>query len=350
MTFRSIRVAHVGNSSNGEGGIATVIRNHLERSVPGISPMAIASYDQNARSVWARSLPAARAFTRVWRLRKHIDVLHIHLSRGGSLVREGAIALAYSRTLPVVVTLHGSSLASSGAWTRFVVRMILKSATLVHGFSERYRAILSIDSAKWRSIPNDVRVPAAESLVPLASRVHEIVFVGEVGERKGVDLLLDAWRHVRATGWKLVLIGPIALGNRTVAELRRDDSIEVTGNVTHSAALARIASAAVVALPSRAEAFPMVVCEALSVATPVVGSDVGAMGSLLAAAGQIVVPLDAEAIATSLAALLDSEERRGELGRAGYGYAREALDAVVVGQTWLDTYCSLAKPLSEIQR
>lgn len=87
--------------------------------------------------------------------------------------------------------------------------------------------------------------------VATAPARREVAFVAEFGDRKGIDLLLDAWPEVAAPGWRLRLLG---YGPRTAEVLawaagRGDVDVEVrAGRAAVHDALRR---AAVVVLPSR---------------------------------------------------------------------------------------------------
>lgn len=125
----------------------------------------------------------------------------------------------------------------------------------------------------------------------------ELVFVGRDWQRKGGDIAVAALRHLRAGGCdaRLTIVGPCP------ADLTGDPAIRCTGFLdqnrrSHRARLDRIyARAHLMILPTRADCTPMVVAEAMSRATPVIASDVGGMGTLVAPGTGRLLPLDASA-------------------------------------------------------
>ena len=148
-------------------------------------------------------------------------------------------------------------------------------------------------------------------------------------ERKGLDLLVEAWRQVCAARPDrqplLVLVG----SGRDAGELRRRlDGLP--GGVVHwvdeyvqdRARLWRYLCAADVAtLPSRHEGFPVAVLEAMACALPVVAADVSGVRDLLRAApgeetGIVVPPGDVAALAAALGVLVDDEQLSARLGKS----------------------------------
>jgi glycosyltransferase involved in cell wall biosynthesis len=102
----------------------------------------------------------------------------------------------------------------------------------------------------------------------------EIIFVGQLIHRKGVDVLLDAMRPLLAeyAGLRLTLIGD---GNQRgaleaqAAASGFQDRIAFVGAMAAAEVQGRIAAAHLLALPSRWDGWGMVINEALSVGVPV---------------------------------------------------------------------------------
>lgn len=309
---------------------------HLGRGTSAREVNAWPTYDPDRRG-WRRNLPF---FSSVWSLLRRArdpDVVHVHISNGGSLLREGAIIwLARMRGTPVVATVHGSGASQSG----FLVSWLYWFATLpafVHGFSDAYRRNLHVPQRRWIQVPNDV-LPRPSHRRP----GNAAVFAGEVGRRKGVDVLLDAWEsaHLYPT-WELKLIGPS--GDVSLPEESPIPGVHAAGPLPHNGVLAEFDRAAVMVLPSRAEAFPMAVCEALMAGCPVIGTDVGAMGVLLRQAGQFVVPPgDPDALCAAITMVLGEPELRFDAGHRARSYAIEHLGSDVVTEMWFELYARIA--------
>lgn len=108
-------------------------------------------------------------------------------------------------------------------------------------------------------------------------RRRVILFLSRVHPKKGIDLLLDAWRDVspRHTDAKLIIAGPgepqhIEALRAELKDGRRLSRAEYIGLVEGVERSRLLATATAVVLPSRNENYGMVVAEALASGTPVI--------------------------------------------------------------------------------
>jgi starch synthase len=153
-------------------------------------------------------------------------------------------------------------------------------------------------------------------------------------ERKGLDLLLAAWRRVCAARSDrqplLLLVG----SGRDAEELRHRVADLPAGTVhwvdeyvqDRDRVWRYLSAADVATLPSRHEGFPVAVLEAMACALPVVAADISGVRDLLQAspdreAGAIVRSGDAGALADALGRLIDDEDLSRELGSSARSVA-----------------------------
>ena len=152
------------------------------------------------------------------------------------------------------------------------------------------------------------------------------LFVGNKYELKGVPTLLDAWAIVRerlpgAVLWIVGVDAPHGLSTRP-------GSVEWFGYIADRQRLdALYADASAFVLPTRFEAYGLVVVEAMGNAVPCVTTNVGALPEIVddGVTGELVPPDDPEALAEALVALLADPARAERLGRAGYAKVVEQL-------------------------
>lgn len=114
------------------------------------------------------------------------------------------------------------------------------------------------------------------------------VCVASLQPRKGQDILIDVFPEILSLlpNLKLYLIGPTAYGAnwsksllKKVAASEWADHVEYLGSKDN--ALEFIYGADVFVLPSRAEAMPKVILEAMALGTPVIASDVDGVPELI---------------------------------------------------------------------
>ena len=335
-------MVHVGDVETGPGGIATVIRNHLERSMSGIAVSAIASADPSKRGGFDRLQVFRRARRDAMALMEAQSdlVLHVHVSQRLSLLREGYFCwLARRMRVPCIVTIHGSRTSVMSGVSRQMMIALLRMPTVVHGFDDTYRRRFRVSVSNWRTLPNDLRVAQ-----PRHARGNVAVFayVGEVGLRKGVDRVLDAWRQVERgcrNGARLIIIGPLAKDfSLPSTEELTDLGVSHLGELSHREVLDTLTSVDVLLQPPRGEAFPMAVCEALAAGCAVIGTEVGGMGALLKNAAQLTTTGDPQDLSTKIEWAILNRSRIEELGGRGFVYAKEILDTEVVSAQWRSIY------------
>jgi glycosyltransferase involved in cell wall biosynthesis len=144
-----------------------------------------------------------------------------------------------------------------------------------------------------------------------------VLFVGDVGLRKGALDLLEAWARLRLKGSRLVLRGWVddAVA-RLVADYRRRCEFETPGY--SSGVAASYADASVFVLPSIEDGYPLVVLEAMASGRPVVVSEnAGSKDAVRDGVDGFVVPIRSpDAVAGKLQWLHDHPAERAAMGRA----------------------------------
>jgi glycosyltransferase involved in cell wall biosynthesis len=171
-----------------------------------------------------------------------------------------------------------------------------------------------------RVIPNGVAIPATTPSSP-GPGPYTVGTVARLDRWKGIDLLVRAAAALDEDV-RVVVIGD---GDQRDAlqrlgdELGLRDRLELRG--WRSDAMAEVARTChVFVLPSRLEAFPLTVLEAMAWGVPVVATDVGSTAESVRGGltGELVPPDDVEELAAALARLRDPALRtdRREAARA----------------------------------
>ncbi|HEY0813609.1 MAG TPA: glycosyltransferase family 4 protein [Pseudonocardia sp.] len=239
-----------------------------------------------------------------------------HLSSGGSFVREGAlVAIARLGGLPVAVHLHGSDFPIFAArWPKLVgavLRLAAKVYVLTGETEDVVRATLPASAGdRVVKVVNGVATPDR-----MTAKERLVVFAGEVGTRKGADILLSAWLlvHQENPAWNLIVAGPVERELRTYAA---HPSIKMLGAIPRDEVQEWLSRASIAVLPSRHEALPMFLLESMAHGCAVVATAVGEVKELLEGCGVIVSVEDREGLGSALNSLIQAPDTVGRMGAA----------------------------------
>ena len=268
------------------------------------------------------------------------DVVHVHLSERGSFIREGALlVLARRRGLPTVATIHGASFIPFAESRPWLAAGVLRHAQLITCLDPDVGELVGrlAPDARVEIVPNPV--PLYSAMPPADQTAEVVLFAGEIGRRKGADVLCRAWEMVarERTEARCILAGP-----RTELEIPDLDRLEVRPPVGRVQMLELLADARVVALPSRAEGMPMTLTEAMSAARPFVATPVGGIPSLAAGRAGTLVPVgDADALARRLIEFLAEPALARECGDEGRRVCAETRSVEAIDARLRELYSSL---------
>jgi glycosyltransferase involved in cell wall biosynthesis len=166
-------------------------------------------------------------------------------------------------------------------------------------------------------------------------------FVGRLTPDKGVASLLRAVRLLRNNGTPVeaLIVGEgehrDAL-QREARELGIDGSVRFLGQRRDTPAL--YAAMDVFVLPSRTEAFPMVVLEAMAMGVVVVASRAGDIPYILGKDGVLVDPEAVAALSAAIQGLLLDEGVAREKASAGQQRVREHFSALAMARRYHELY------------
>lgn len=189
-----------------------------------------------------------------------------------------------------------------------------------------------------------------------ASRPRTVGYFARICPEKGIDKLVEAFAalkrmpgleqsRLRAAGTLMATHNEF-FGNlkQRIAELGLSDAFDYAGEVDFDGKLAFLDSLDVMSVPAPyAEPKGMYVLEALARGVPVVQPRHGAFTELLEMTdgGLLVDSHEPEALARGIAALLNDEERRSELGRKGRQAVREHFTDEQMARKMLAVYGEL---------
>lgn len=249
-----------------------------------------------------------------WRMRRSD-----HVVNGVWSVPEFILAAVFLLSLGSKVIFYAE--ASDPHIPRSSVRLLARWF-INHLLKQRARGLLAVSSIAERFYaasgwPKDKLMAFGyfkRHPIPASSphrNTKEVIFVGQLVQRKQVRLLLEAFCNLgpRFSFAKLTFVGtgPEESGLREMTRIKCiSERVRFEGSIPPSRIDSRIAQAAVLVLPSRFDGWGLVINEALVTGTSVIVSDACGAADLVTSADGIVVPAgDVVALSNALARCLD---------------------------------------------
>ena len=273
-----------------------------------------------------------------YRLTRGRCVCHVNLASKGSTLRKLFLTwLATRLGHAMIIHLHGALFheyyRGTGGFQRARIDRMFREAQRIIVLGSVWRDFVaetfSLPAARILVLPNAsaARLPRAPEASP-----PEILFLGRLGERKGVPVLIAALRRLAesALDWRAEIAGDgdAAPYRAEVERLGLSARVAFPGWLDEAAAHARLSRAAVLVLPSEAEGLPMAIVEAFAWGVPVISTPVGSTPDILhdGVEGLMIPVGDVEALAAALARLIGDAELRRQLGASARAFFVQNLD------------------------
>jgi phosphatidylinositol alpha-mannosyltransferase len=261
--------------------------------------------------------------------REGFDIIHVHEPLTPALppivLQEAAV--------PRVGTFHAYHRKARGyfwykpvleRWFRHLDGLIAVSCPAMEFVSRHY-------PGDYEVIPNGVDTrgfsPNTPPLEELADGKRNILFVGRLEKRKGLDYLIEAYRHLKrhSPDLRLVVVGPRSrLGTDYRALAQGLEDVVFCDSVPFDMLPRYYASAHVLCAPATGEeSFGMVLLEGMASGKPVVASNIDGFSQVMTHGqeGLLVPPRDENALTEALAWVLANPARAREMGERGRQHA-----------------------------
>lgn len=254
---------------------------------------------------------------------KKIRLVHIHTAAGGSFTKHLHYArLARLMGRRVVLHCHASRFR---VWYESLPSR--KQARVLRELSRLDRLIVL--SQSWKAYFREIgmaegQIEVLHNITPPAALMRteraegtplRLLFLGEIGPRKGVFDLLEAMRLLkeRQPGAFSLAIG----GNKREEELRSairekglEDCVCFHGFVSGDKKAALLSGTDVFVLPSYNEGLPISILEAMSYGCAILSTPVGGIPEVVRGNGILVTPGDVSAMAEGLSRMQDDTLRQ----------------------------------------
>ena len=291
------------------------------------------------------------------------DVLHIHEFR--TLENLLVTPVAAKLRKPIVLSPHGTLMLSTGrgrykrVWDRLLSPGIALRIDHVIALSQ---SELTDAKSLWTGFGTGPR-PTRFSVIPngvdlgsfnrrkLAAEFRQryqlgdapvALFMGRLQQRKGVDLLIEAFKAADLADSRLLIVGPdegMLPLLKTLAD--GDPRIVFTGYLEGDARLGALAASELFALPATGEGQPMAALEAMAAAMPVLLSPGCNLDEVEEAGAGHVAAATVDAFADKLRLLFANESLRRKMGERARRLVDERYSWDGVAASLEEVYTSL---------
>jgi glycogen(starch) synthase len=255
-----------------------------------------------------------------------------------------SVEIEHTRIVKVMSlhTTYGLTLSDHPEWmiNGFVSKPIAKVLELEKAALKVSDGILANSKAIMDEIENSYStkiegniavVPHAHKSIqgvdPSSCGVSEIVFIGRLEHRKGIDAFLRAINLIRgeiiSMGFQVRVIGSPGYNWKDIKnEFTRDELswVNFEGFINQADLNVVLSGKPILVMPSRFESFGLVALEAMAHGCSVIGSNVGGLAELLqnGEAGMLVQDMNPDEFAAKIKELIDSPMNRVKYQRRGY--------------------------------
>jgi rhamnosyl/mannosyltransferase len=258
------------------------------------------------------------------------DIVHVH-----SPYPLGELSNWLMGRARVTVMTYHSDVVRQRGWLRLygaLLRRVLRGADRIVATSPRY-----IETSPWLRhvrgrctvIPLGIDTTRFTPTGQVRSDPPMILFVGRLRYYKGLDTLLQALTRIPEARLTVIGEGPMRSAWETLShELGLTERVNFAGEVDDASLPTYYQRANLFVLPAnaRAEAFGMVLLEAMASGLPCVTTELGTGTSWIVQdgiTGLVVPPAEPMALAQAITTMLQDPDRRRAMGRAGRERAAE---------------------------
>ena len=231
-------------------------------------------------------------------------------------------------------------------WVAFQRRAVLDSDCFHATAKAELESIRSLGlAAPVAVIPNGIDLPEAPPRRPAANARRRLLFLGRIHPKKGIDVLLRAWRAVqdRFGDWELHVVGPDRGGHlgkmKALAASIGAEHVVFPGEVRGERKQQVYREADLFVLPTHSENFGVAVAEALAAGLPAIVSKGAPWSGLEENECGWWIDKGEGPLAECLREALDlSREALGEKGARGRAWMEREFSWARVGRMMTDTY------------
>lgn len=234
-------------------------------------------------------------------------------------------------------------LLNAAAGLHFTSQAEQREAGPLHLTARPFIVPLGIETSTFAQPPNR---SVFEERYPVAKNRLLVLFLSRIDPKKGIEVLLQAWEKViqRHPNALLVLAGSGESGYTATLQAMAErlglgDQVLWTGFLGPEDKLIALGAADLFVLPSKSESFGIALLEAMAAGVPCVSTPGVALSEEAADVGAVQLAAnEIGSVASVIADLLGSPEKRSCLAEAGRTFATSLYSLKAMGKNLADMY------------
>lgn len=287
-------------------------------------------------------------------------VVHIHGVM--TLIQVFGTLAAKNNHVPVVISAHGmlepwlwnqsgvvKSCLKRFYWV-FLLRAVLRRADYVHAITDQESETLKREFPKVPQIKISNAIDLAEysenQEAPNVDRYF--LFIGRIHPKKGVDLLIDAFKQLAIENVRLVIAGPdfdaayTAELKAQVERLGLSEKVFFVGSVHGEEKGELLEKAWCTVIPSYSDVVALVNLESAASFTPTITTTMTGLSDWEEGGGLLVEPKVDPLTKAMIVACNWSEDERISMGRKARDFVTKRYSWDVIGEQWVEAYKMIA--------
>lgn len=335
-----MKVLMVGVDEKTKGGMWSVARGYIQNSTyresVDLKYVPIATVGSPVRKVLFFLAGVIKIFGLL--ITQKLDIVHIHMSERGSVYRKLIVArMAKLFGCKVVIHMHGAEFElwynDLSANVKKSVRHGLNKADCILILGQYWNTFVSSlmeEQEKVKVLYNAVSVPATNRY---QINAENLLFLGEVGERKGVYDLLAALASIDDQlddKYQLLIFGPNPDGDIVdrIEKQNLQHRVRYMGWADPTQFEKLFAGIAVNILPSYNEGLPMTILETMAYGIPNISTEIAAIPEAVNQENGILIhPGDTKSLADAIVSILRDQDARKIKSENAFGTMKDIFSA-----------------------
>lgn len=315
-------ILQVGPSLKDNGGMVTVMKQIVDSEIAHkYKVIHIATYIYGRKYLL---LFSAICKILIAKIKYKVDLAHIHMASYGSFYRKSIlINLCRILKIKIIIHIHGACFNKfyNGVLDKkkkYIIKTLNKAEKVIvlsESWKEFFKDI--IEENKIEVLYNSVKIPEKET--KSRKEGHTALFLGRIGERKGVYDLLKVASKV--PNIKIIIAGDGETEKaRSIVKEQNLENVTILNWIDEKEREEYLNKVDMYILPSYDEGLPMSVLEAMSYSLPVITTNVGGIPELIedGTNGILINPGDREALEKAILKISNDEKFRKQLGKNAY--------------------------------